>query len=206
MSSATRRMAVTAGIAATSLAGLGGVALAGETVARYLLRSGEQPGFHVAGRPVVAPTVAASVRDLHMTGPQATTFARLLTGAGFAGGAQERLAGPGGQQGFALVATFTRASGPATVRNYLIATAYHDNAGGHIRLVRFRVPGVPSARGVTASDGAVATANAYWTEGRCVFGSGLYLPSAAGRTPAAIAAPVITGIRSQRARTHGHCA
>jgi hypothetical protein len=201
-----RRTALTAGIAAASLATIGGVAVAADTVSRYLLRSGQQPGFRVLGRPVFAPTVSASVRDLHMQGRQATAFGRLLTAAGFAGGAQEHLVGPGGRQGFSLVAIVARASGPAAVRNYLINNADHDNAGAHTRLIRFRVPGLPSARGVTAFAGTVATSNVYWTEGRCVFGSGLFLPSAAKLTTAAVNAPVIAGIRSQRARTHGRCA
>lgn len=205
MSSPLRRMALTAGIAAVSLAAIGGVAVAGGAISRYLLRSGQQPGFRVSGQPLVARSVAASIRDLHMTGAQARAFTRVLTRAGFAGGAQEQLAGRGGRQGFSLVATFARASGPAAVRNYLIANASNDNRRGHLRLIAFAVPGVPSARGVTASDGTVATSNAYWTEGRCVFGSALYLPSAARLGTAAINAPVIAGIRSQRAATRGRC-
>jgi hypothetical protein len=200
-----RRMALTAGIAASWLATTGGVALARDTVSRYLLRSGQQPGFRVSGRPVFAPTVSASIRDLHMRGRQATAFARLLTRAGFAGGAQEQLVGQGGRQGFSLVTTLARASGPAAVRNYLITNAYQDNTSAHGRLIRFRVPGMPSARGVTAFDGTVATSNAYWIEGRCVLGSGLFLPSADKLTTAAVNAPVIAGIRAQWARTHGHC-
>jgi hypothetical protein len=82
-----RRVALIAGIVASSVAGTGGVALARDTVSRYLLRSGEQPGFRVAGRPVFDSTVAASVRDLHLQGRRATTFARLLTRGGFRGGA-----------------------------------------------------------------------------------------------------------------------
>jgi hypothetical protein len=205
MSSATRRAALTAGIAALSLAVMGGVAVAGDTVSGHLLRSGEQTGFRVSGRPLFAPTVAAAIRDLHMTGKPAKAYARVLTRAGFRGGSQEQLAGRSGAQGFALVAALASASGPANVRNYLITVAYDDNSGGHSRLTRFRVPGVPSARGLTAFAGTVATSNVYWTEGRCVLGSGLYLPDAAQLTPAAVNAPVIAGVRSQRARTHGHC-
>lgn len=203
MSAPIRRVVLPAGMAASSLATLGGVALAATGISHYLLHTGEQPGFTVTGRPLVARTVAASVRDLQLKGRQAKTVTELLTRGGFAGSAQEHLVASGGRQGFSLVAALHRTGGPSRVRDYLLANAVKDQSG---RVTRFAVRGVPSARGVTAVDGVLATSNVYWTEGRCVFGSGLFLPVATGRSVAEINAPVIAGLKAQRARTHGRCA
>jgi hypothetical protein len=203
MSAPIRRVVLTAAIAASSLAALGGIALAAIGISTYLLRSGEQTGFTVTGRPLVARTVAASVRDLQLKGRQAKTFTQLLTAGGFTGDAEEHLVASGGRQGFSLVAAFHRPGGPARVRDYLLGNAERDQSG---RVTRFAIPGVPSARGVTAVEGVLATSNVYWTEGRCVFGSGLFLPRASGLSVAAINAPVIAGLRAQRARTHRRCA
>jgi hypothetical protein len=190
------------------LAVAGGVALAAPYAppdATYLLRSGEQPGFHVKGQVQITPTIAAYVKLAELKGKAAAAATKLLNTAGYAGGADEGLGGAKGLQGFSVVETFSQAAGPALVRNFLINQAVGNQKGGGTKEYRFSVPGVSSARGVTAVDGKIATANVYWTEGSCELGSGLYLPKGGKLSAKAIAAPVIAGVKAQHRRTHGGC-
>ena len=69
------------------------------------------------------------------------------------------------------------------------------------KIAHFRVKGVPGARGVTAHSGNVSTANAYWADGHCTFGSGDYVPEHAGP----LSKPVISGIQSLYRRVKGAC-
>lgn len=200
-----RRAALLTAIAVVALTCTAGLAMAATKLSSYLLRDGQQPGFHVSGRRRSAPTVAAYVRSLGLTSKRAArAVTKLLTDAGYSGGVTEPLSGALGEKGFSLVNTFTKASGPAAGRTFL-----YDNAlavqKGEGTVTTFRVPGLRSARGVTAIDAGNATSNVYWIEGSCVLGSGLYLRDATNMTAAQVNAPVIKGIRSQHARMHGRC-
>jgi hypothetical protein len=200
-----RTLLPAAGTFALVLLALCASALAATGFTRFLLRSGEQPGFKVDGRPAVAKTIASYLKESGLKGKQAAAQTKLLTAAGFTGGAQEQLSGPGGLQGFSLVGTFSKRTGATAVKQNLLTTAISQQKGGGTKEYRFKVPGVPSAGGVTAITGKVATANVYWTEGGCAFGSGLYLPNGGSMTTAAIAKPVIAGVQSLHQRTHGNC-
>ena len=99
---------------------------------------------------------------------------------------------------------FKRHAGAEKMVPWQLLHALEGDHDGSIKT--FKVPGIPSAMGMTATyaDGE-ATANAYWVEGRCMLGSGLYLPARGSASRAKIAAPVIAGIKSQHAREGGKC-
>lgn len=205
MRSSAGRLTLVAVVIAAAVAVMSAAAMAAEAYTGYLLRGGEQTGFRVSGSPEVAPTVAAYLRDHQLTGTAARTVKRLLTGYGFAGSAQEQLLGPGGRQGFSLVATFPTTSGPGALRNDLYASVYDAEYDGHARLRRVEVSAIPTLRGVLAVEGEVATVNVYWTLGRCTLGSGAYFPLGARLSAAQTEAPVIAGVRAQRSRLRGRC-
>jgi hypothetical protein len=211
MLSIHRRAALAAGLTASTLAVMGGVAsAAGDPFSGYLLHSGEQTGYKVAKPPAVAPTVAAYVKLSGLTGAAAKAETSLLTRAGFVGGAQEPLSDSGGRAGFSLVGTFVKPGGPKLVRDSFYSSALTSQKAEKLtKVTTFRIPGVASARGVTAittaKRGLIATANIYWTEGACALGSGLLLPGADGLSTKAIDAPAIAGVKAQVKRTKGKC-
>ncbi len=171
---------VLAGVAAALLAG--GSKHHGPTGPRsYLLRSGEQPGYSVTSTP----------NHVELAAP------------GFETGFQETLGAPQGRAGFTLIVVFrTRTGALAAASSYLRAA----ESGARPRKIRpFTVAGVRSARGFTGQGAPVSLANAYWTVGRCMLGSGLDLPNATASSADALAKPVIAGVESQSSRIAAHC-
>lgn len=190
-----------AGAVATMCAGCASSPTPPRSLATFLLSSGQQPGYTVNGRATIYATVASLISGYGLTGNEETTYEKDLNDAGFELSEGESLSGSG--EGFSNVTEFTTAAG---------AKAWTDDAfrlskskQGSATILLFRVPGVGDARAFIARGNPVATANAYWTDGRCSFGSGLYLPNGANETTAEIAAPVIKGIEAQHARTGNAC-
>lgn len=190
-------VALAAALALAVLAG-GALAAAGGLTG-FLLRSGEQTGFHLHGRPVTQTTITAFVNFGGGTRKERQTETAQLTKEGFVLASNEQLSASGGRAGFSLAMEFTSPTGASAAAGDLLKTAIQGQKGS--KLSRFRVKGVPSARGVLARGGTVDTANVYWTEGSCAFGSGDYIPSGAGP----VTAPVITGAQKLNRRTRGTC-
>jgi hypothetical protein len=201
----SRRIAVLAAVAATALMVAAGVAVAAASLAPDLLRSGEQPGYHVTGHVTVERTVAAVLRQLGATGKQAQADAKQLRAVGFAGAAFERLTGSGGKA-FSEVIAFTNHRGASETAASRASTVYLGQKARGATVSRFRIPGVRSARGVTVTRGKKAGSVVYWTAGDCSLGSGVdFLSSGTVGKAAVDAAAVIAGVKSQHARIGGHC-
>ncbi len=201
MSRSTRFTAVSLILALAMAA----VALAaGPGLSSHLLRAGEQPGYSVTkGTHRTQHSVAAFLSFSGSGGKSQAAYARELKADRFKEATEEQLHGSQGRQGFSLVMLLGTASGAKRAAATLLAHAAHSQLGTSVSY--FRVTGVPTARGVQAGDGRFATANAYWTLGRCALGSGLLLQHARKLSRAAIAQPVIAGIRAQHAHLHGRC-
>jgi hypothetical protein len=184
----------------------GGVALAAApSLQSFLLRSNEQPGFtvikHTRG---TQPTAAAYAKWSGVSPADQKAYAEKLKKTGFVQAAGEQLEGKhGARQGFSLVVEFKTAKGAAALAKSLYKKAVSGQSGA--KLKKFTVPGVSTAQGITATEKPVATANVYWTEGRCAFGSGLFLPHGSGLSSKQIASRVIAGVESQHRRTDGRC-
>jgi hypothetical protein len=166
----------------------------------FLLRSGEQTGFAVpAGSVHTQTTVKAFVNFSGGTKKQKQAEAAELEKAGFVAASDEQLRASHGRQGFSLVMEFTGSAGARLAAAKLFKMAVQGQKGA--KLGYFRVKGISSARGVAAVSSGVSTANVYWTEGRCAFGSGDYVPKHAG----ALTKPVTSGALALHARTKGTC-
>ncbi len=167
-----------------------GLALAAGGLRALLLRSGEQTGFRVVGHDSRWTTAARFVKDGGEKGKQAQRDTRALKAAGFKRAISEQLAGSAGAQGFSLVVQLGSRAGATKLARTLALRASKQGRG---KLTRFKVPGVPSARGYAwvSAKGKPSVANVYWTIRRCTLGSGDYLPL--GQAPAK---PVIAGVRA----------
>ena len=122
-----------------------------------------------------------------------------LEKAGFVAAADEQLRASHGRQGFSLVMEFGGSAGARAAVAVLFKNAVLGQQGA--KLEYFKVKGVAGTHGVTAVTRTVSTANVYWTEGRCTFGSGDYVPKRAS----AVSKPVIRGVLALQARTKGTC-
>jgi hypothetical protein len=180
---------MTAGAAAATSIGLTG----------FLLGSGEQTAFRVSGHPATQSTVKAFVNGAGGTKKEKQIEAAQLEKAGFVAAADEQLRASHGRQGFSLVMEFGGSAGARAAVAVLFKNAVLGQQGA--KLAYFKVKGVAGTHGVTAVTRTVSTANVYWTEGRCTFGSGDYVPKRAS----AVSKPVIRGVLALQARTKGTC-
>jgi hypothetical protein len=165
----------------------------------FLLGSGEQTAFRVSGHPATQSTVKAFVHFSGGTRKEKQIETAQLDKAGFVAAADEQLRAPHGRQGFSLVIEFAGSAGARATVAELLKQAILVQPGA--KLTHFKVKGVAGAHGVTAVTAIVSTANVYWTEGRCAFGSGDYVPKGAS----AASKPVISGVLALHARTKGTC-
>lgn len=174
----------------------------GGRIARFLLRADEQPGFTRFGGPTVVTSLRTFLRTLYVDhGRRFRADLRRLRAEGFSGAAHELLQADNGRSGFSLVIELATPAAARAETRILLSRAYRNNHGA--AFTAFRVPGVPSARGVRALGGPQpgGTANVYWVEGRCAFGSGDYVPLAGSP----LSRPVIAGAQALARRTGGHC-
>ena len=180
-------------LAASALAA--GVGLTG-----FLLRSGEQTGYPVTGKRATQNSIEAYVNYGGGSKKQKRAETAELKKAGFLEAADEQLRASHGREAFSLVMEFSSSAGAQTIAAGLLSNAIKLQ-GKSAKLSRFTIPGVPSAAGVVAKAGRVATANVYWTAGDCAFGSGDYVPKHAGP----VSTPVIAGVKALDKRIYDSC-
>jgi hypothetical protein len=167
---------------------------------RFLMRNGEEPGFRPGAAPGATPSSGgtitgfrAFVEDMHL--PQAD--AQRLRREGFISSTFQPIRSPRAA-GISNVALFATAEG-----------AQHDMAHelrpdvirgfGRVPVANLRyftVPGIPGARGWTASKPHVG--NLWWVQGRCVLVLG-------NQGPGPFAGPLSRGARAIYERTNGQC-
>lgn len=191
-------IATSLALATTAAAALGATS---SGLAGFLLRSGEQTGFRVHGAPRTQTSVQAFVSFAGGSTKAKQTETAVLEKAGFVAASEEQLRASHGRQAFSLVMEFTSSASARAAVAYLIKSAAQGQKAKGTKIATYRVKGVPSARGVTAVNRTVSTANNYWTEGRCAFGSGDYITK---RTDP-LSGPVISGVQALYRRTKGVC-
>jgi hypothetical protein len=166
----------------------------------FLLRSGEQTGFRVRTRPATQTSVATFVNFGGGTKAERSTETARLLKEGFVAASDEQLGATHGRQGFSLAIEFTSPTGAEAGAGDLFTTAVTQQHGAQVS--RFRIRAVPSARGLLARyPGGTSTANVYWTEGQCAFGSGDLVAKHAGP----VTPPVVAGVERLYRRTGGTC-
>ena len=165
----------------------------------FLLRKGEEPGFRRGAGPDQAPRsggtitgVEAFVTDMHL----APADARRLRREGFVSFASQPIRGPRETAGITNVALFATAEGAKHNFAHELRTDVIRAAGPVAGLRRFTAPGVPGARGWTASEPDVG--NLWWVQGRCVLVLG-------NQGPGPFAGPLSKGARAIYERTKGDC-
>jgi len=153
------------------------------------MRNGEEPGFRPGALPGAEPRsrqtltgVDAYAKDMNLT----PADAQRLHSEGFISFAAGPIRGPR-TAGVANVTLFATAEGAQRDMAHELRTDVINEPGPVVNLRRFSVPGIPGARGWTASTPHVG--NAYWVQGRCllVLGNG---------GPGPLARPLATGART----------
>ena len=166
---------------------------------RFLMRKDEEPGFRPGAGPDQVPQsggtitgVNAYVRDMHL----APADARRLRGEGFISFTVQPIRGPRGAAGVTNVALYATAEGARHSMAHELRTDVIRAFGPVTNLRRFTVPGIPGARGWTASEPHVG--NLWWVQGRCVLVLG-------NQGPGPFVGPLSTGARAIYERTRGEC-
>jgi hypothetical protein len=165
-----------------------------------LMRTGEEPGFRPGALPGAMPEsretykgVDAFAKSLGL--PPAEV--RRLRSEGFISFAVGPIRGPRNTAGLSNVAVYETAEGARHSMAYDLRPEV-IRAGGPLEDLRFfTVPGVPGARGWTASSPPVG--NVSWVQGRCYFTLG-------NQGPGRLDGPLATGVRTMYKRTKGQCA
>jgi hypothetical protein len=171
------------------------------TLPRFLVRTGEEPGF-APGRPHVAGSLRAYVRYLKSFGPpqQVAADNKRLKAEGFVAAARENTTGQAaygreGGVGQSYVREFATSIGARHERAFLVRIL-----PGH---TKFGVTGIPGAFGRKGKVfGNERFANLVWRQGRCTLSVGeSFFP----RTTAAPTRPLIAAAQAIYRRTGGTC-
>jgi hypothetical protein len=165
---------------------------------RFLMRKDEEPGFRLGAAPGAEPAsggtiegVEAFVEDMHL----APADARRLRDEGFISYAFQPIRGPR-TAGITNVALYATAEGAKHSLAHELRTDVIRASGPVANLRRFAVPGIPGARGWTASEPHVG--NVLWVQGRCLLVLG-------NQGPGPFAGPLSRGARAIYERTNGQC-
>ncbi len=169
------------------------------SLAPFLLRSHEEPGFTVSGHPTTITNPSGLIASGSLTKSESKSFVSTLQKAGFVKAVEENTTGSGSNEGLSLVIQFTNPAGAQAGAALFLQVAKSGQTGAKL----FSVTGVPGAKGVTVTGGAGGSANAYWSAGDCAFGSGAY--EALVTSAKAAASPVQAGIRAQAKRVGTTC-
>ena len=165
----------------------------------FLMRKGEEPGFRPGAAPGATPTkrftlegVKAFAADMKLS----SADVKRLREEGFIAFTAEPIRGPNDAAGVTNAAVFETADGAEHNLAYETRTDVIKSFGPVTGLERFDVPGVPGARGWTASQPPVG--NVYWAQGRCVLVLG-------NQGPGDLTGPLTKGVQAIYKRTNGEC-
>jgi hypothetical protein len=160
---------------------------------RFLMRNGEQPGFRRV-ESVVTEGAETFAENSRLTKVELSR----MRSAGMGPGTYQPTEGPN-TRGVTSVTLFASAQG---ARQWMAQEQREDYirrqlpGGGKLR--HFDVPGIPGARGWTASKDGHDVGNVFWVQGRCLMILG-------NEGPGPIAGPLSTGARAIYKRTKGQC-
>lgn len=175
-----------------------------KNLGRFLLREDEEPGFRPGPSPGQVPAsgdiitgVKAFVNEMRLT----PADARRLRREDFIAFTAQPIRAPG-SAGITNVALYGTAAGAKHSLAHELRPGVIRAFGPVEELSYFTVPGVPGARGYTASlPGQPASrrvGNLLWVQGRCLFVLG-------NQGPGPFAGPLSTGAQAIYERTNGVC-
>lgn len=166
---------------------------------RFLLLPNEEPGWAPTGNPEIISSVSAFAEDEE----DSAVAEKRLREEGFEAFVVQPLEGKE-TAGVTNVMLFTTAEGAnRELEHFAGPQLEQELAEGTIKLIeRFTVPGVPSARGFTASkpDDEHDVGNVVWSQGRCVLVLGNEVQSGEP-----LVEPLRTGVKAIYDRTDGSC-
>ena len=169
-----------------------------ENLNRFLMQKDEEPGFRPGAAPGASPQsgetitgVEAFVRDMGL----APADAERLRREGFISFTVQPIRGPR-TAGVTNAALYETAEGAQQSLAYELRPEVVRRFQPVENLRWFKVPGVPGARGWTASEPHVG--NVLWVQGRCMLVLG-------NQGPGPFAGPLSTGARAIFERTNGEC-
>jgi hypothetical protein len=171
-----------------------------QNLERFLMRAGEEPGFGRGARPGAMPASRQTIRGVEAFAKEMSLTradAQRLRREGFISFTVAPIRGPG-TAGITNVALYETAEGAKhslahELRPNVIALQPLED------LRFFKVPGVPGARGWTASvPGGPAVGNVYWAQGRCMLVLG-------NQGPGPFVGPLSRGARAIYDRTSRQC-
>ena len=168
-------------------------------VDRFLMRKNEEPGFRPGALPGATPRSRETITGINafVTEMQlAPADERRLRNEGFISFTAQPIRGPRETAGVTNVAVFATPEGAKHNLAHETRTDVIRASGPVANLRRFTVPGVPGARGWTASEPHVG--NVFWVQGRCVLVLG-------NQGPGPFVGPLSTGARAIYERTNGEC-
>jgi len=160
---------------------------------RFLLRDGEQPGFRLV-ESVLTEDAETFAEKARLTKAEL----RRMRSAGMGPATYQPTEGPD-SRGVTSVTPFASAQGAT---RWLAQEQREDYirrqlpGGGKLR--RFVVPGIPGARGWTASKDGHLVGNIFWVQGRCLMILG-------HETSGPFDGPLATGAHAIYKRTKGRC-
>ena len=160
---------------------------------RFLMRDGEQPGFRRA-ESVVTEEADTFAENAGLTKAELSR----MRSAGMGVGTYQPTEGPK-SRGVTSVTLFASAQGARQWLAQEQRESYirrHMPSGGKLR--RFAVPGIPGARGWTASKDGHTVGNIFWVQGRCLMILG-------HETSGPFDGPLATGAHAIYKRTKGQC-
>jgi hypothetical protein len=159
---------------------------------RFLVRSGEEPGF-TPRSPQVSGSVNAWVSGGGEPPQQATADTKRYKAEGFVTAAIEHTTPNGRGDGVSNVIEFATAAGARHEMTYLLQLPGS--------LTTFTVPGIPNAGGTKGNNGQGGSdANLVWVQGRCTLLIGESVPNSVAPTQSLIA-----GAKAVYRRTSGTC-
>jgi hypothetical protein len=165
---------------------------------RFLMRNGEEPGFRQGAAPGAMPAervsisgVEAFAAEMQLTPADTQRLAR----TGFVSWTVQPIRGPR-SAGLSGVNLYESVQGAKQDLAHELRPSVIRSNGPVAGLRFFRVPGIPSARGWTASEPPVG--NVLWVEGPCMLVLG-------NQGPGPFVGPLSEGARAIYERTNGKC-
>jgi hypothetical protein len=163
---------------------------------RFLMRKGEEPGFRPGALPGATPTTRKTITGVDAIAKEfglAEADAQRLRTQGYIATRSGPIRGPQ-TAGVTTAELYRTAAGAKQSQAHELRREVINGSGSLEGLRYFSVPGVPGARGWSASD----VANVIWVQGRCMMILG-------NQGPGRLTARLSTGAQAIYKRTNGEC-
>ena len=188
-------------VLAVVLAGLGvasagaGQSVSSASLARYVVRAGEETGYSPSG----APTFTRSAASWATGNPNAAADAKRLRGEGFRAALTQHTTGSNSTGGVSFVIALASSAGAAAEERAQLKEDLAENSP----VTRFTIKQLPTSEGFAAKGTNIRVANVLFVEGSCVLLVGDETDGANPRPPVIAGALKVYGRTAHRAGACG---